>query len=147
MVSSEPYFYKILMDALEKELRSPVGIIPQSIIIVILIWLTVTITSIGARYLFAMTLLTHQHNDWQAFALKAMKKMLLLPVSYHIGIQQGEKQKIIDRGAEAVWQAGDNLLLRVVPQVAITIILVTVGLFIDVTMTLISLALLPVSIG
>ena len=147
MVSSEPYFYKILMDALEKELRSPVGIIPQSIIMVILIWLTVTITSIGARYLFAMTLLTHQHNDWQAFALKAMKKMLLLPVSYHIGIQQGEKQKIIDRGAEAVWQAGDNLLLRVVPQIAITIILVTVGLFIDVTMTLISLALLPVSIG
>ena len=37
MVSSEPYFYKILMDALEKELRSPVGIIPQSIIMVILI--------------------------------------------------------------------------------------------------------------
>jgi len=34
-IASEPYFYKILMDALEKELRTPVGIIPESIILII----------------------------------------------------------------------------------------------------------------
>jgi len=73
-----------------------------------------------------MVLLAHQHKDWEGFLLKSMKKMLLLPVDYHIGIQHGEKQKIIDRGAEAVWQAGDNLLLKVVPQICISIILIIV---------------------
>jgi ABC-type multidrug transport system fused ATPase/permease subunit len=76
-----------------------------------------------------------------------MQKMLLLPIEYHIGVQPGEKQKIIDRGAEAVWQAGDNLLLRVIPQICITFILIIIGWFIDIRMTLISLALLPISIG
>lgn len=146
-IASEPYFYKILMDALEKELKSPMGILPTSILITIWIWLGVTIAAIGARYMFWMVLLGHQHRDWENFLLKSMKKMLLLPVDYHIGVQQGEKQKIIDRGAEAVWQAGDNLLLKVIPQICITIILIAIGIFIDIRMTLISLSLLPVSIG
>lgn len=94
-----------------------------------------------------MTLLKHQQNDWENFLIKSMKKMLLLPIEYHIGVQPGEKQKIIDRGAEAVWQAGDNLLLRVIPQICIAIILITIGAMIDIRMTLISLALLPISIG
>ena len=146
-IASEPYFYKILMDALEKELRTPVGIIPESIILIIWLWLIITIAAIGTRFLFWMVLLAHQHKDWEGFLLKSMKKMLLLPVDYHIGIQHGEKQKIIDRGAEAVWQAGDNLLLKVVPQICISIILIIVWFTIDIRMTLISLMLLPISIG
>jgi ABC-type multidrug transport system fused ATPase/permease subunit len=146
-IASEPYFYKILMDALEKELKAPEWILPQSILIVIAIWFFITIAAIGTRYLFGMTLLKHQQNDWENFLIKSMKKMLLLPIEYHIGVQPGEKQKIIDRGAEAVWQAGDNLLLRVIPQICITIILITIGAMIDIRMTLISLALLPISIG
>ncbi|NRH20530.1 ABC transporter ATP-binding protein [Candidatus Gracilibacteria bacterium] len=146
-IASEPYFYKILMDALEKELKTPLGLIPESIVIIIGIWLIITIAAIGARYLFGMVLLTHQHKDWEGFLLKSMKKMLLLPIDYHIGVQHGEKQKIIDRGAEAVWQAGDNLLLKVVPQICISIILIIIGLTIDIRMTLISLTLLPISIG
>lgn len=72
--------------------------------------------------------------------------MLLLPLHYHISTQHGEKQKFIDRGVEAVWQAGDNLLLKVVPQIIIAIILIIMGLTIDIRMTLISLFLLPMSI-
>ncbi|MBP9779210.1 ABC transporter ATP-binding protein [Candidatus Gracilibacteria bacterium] len=146
-IASEPYFYKILMDGLEQELRSPLGYVPQTVIIIIIVWLLITIAAIGTRYLFAMTLLKYQHNDWNNFLIKSMKKMLLLPTDYHLGIQHGEKQKIIDRGAEAIWQAGDNLLLKVIPQICITIILVIIGLMIDVRMTLISLFLLPLSIG
>ncbi len=145
-IASEPYFYKILMDGLEKELKSPVWIVPESVLIIVGVWLLVTIAAIGARYIFAMVLLNYQHIDWENFLLKSMKKMLLLPVDYHIGIQHGEKQKIIDRGAEAVWQAGDNLLLKVVPQISITLILITIGVFIDVRMTIISMLLLPISI-
>jgi hypothetical protein len=29
--------------------------------------------------------------------------MLRLPIDYHISLQHGEKQKIIDRASEAVW--------------------------------------------
>ncbi len=146
-IASEPYFYKILMDGLEQELRSPLWYVPQTVIIIIIVWLLITIAAIGTRYLFAMTLLKYQHNDWNNFLIKSMKKMLLLPTDYHLGIQHGEKQKIIDRGAEAIWQAWDNLLLKVIPQICITIILVIIGLMIDVRMTLISLFLLPLSIG
>ena len=145
-IASEPYFYKILMDRLEQELRSPVWVIPMSVIVIIGIWLSVTIAAIGTRYIFAMTLLGYQHQDWENFLLKSMKKMLLLPVEYHLEIQHGEKQKTIDRWAEAVWQAGDNLLLKVIPQICITTILIITGLFIDIRMTLISLILLPISI-
>jgi ABC-type multidrug transport system fused ATPase/permease subunit len=145
-IASEPYFYKILMDGLEKELKSPVGIVPESVLIIVWVWLLVTIAAIGARFLFAMTLLNYQQTDWENFLLKSMKKMLLLPVDYHIGIQHGEKQKIIDRWAEAVWQAGDNLLLKVVPQISITLILITIWVFIDLRMTIISMLLLPISI-
>lgn len=146
-IASEPYFYKILMDGLEQELKSPLWFVPQSVIAIVTLWLFITIAAIGTRYLFAMTLLKYQHNDWNNFLIKSMKKMLLLPTDYHLGIQHGEKQKIIDRGAEAVWQAWDNLLLKVIPQICITIILVIIGLMINVRMTIISLFLLPLSIG
>lgn len=78
--------------------------------------------------------------------MASMKKILYLPIDYHLGVQHGEKQKIIDRGAEAVWQAGDNLLLRVIPQIIIAISLVIMGLYISPLMTLISLFLFPLSI-
>ncbi len=146
-IASEPYFYKILMDGLESELKNPIGSIPTTVIITIGIWLTLTVAAIGARYIFAMILLTHQHDDWENFIIQSMKKILLLPIDYHLKIQHGEKQKIIDRGAEAVWQAGDNLLLKVIPQICITIILIMIGLSIDIQMTIISIILLPISIG
>lgn len=72
-----------------------------------------------------------------------MKMMLRLPIDYHISLQHGEKQKIIDRASEAVWDLGDSGLLRIIPQLLIVIILVISGLFIDVRMTCISLILLP----
>jgi ABC-type multidrug transport system fused ATPase/permease subunit len=146
-IASEQYFYKILMDGLEKELKSPVWIVPESVLIIVWVWLLVTIAAIWARFAFAIVLLKYQQIDWENFLLKSMKKMLLLPVDYHIGIQHGEKQKIIDRGAEAVWQAWDNLLLKVVPQISITLILITIWVFIDLRMTIISMLLLPISIG
>lgn len=146
-IASEPYFYKILMDSLEVELKSPAWVIPTSVIIIVWFWLLVTMAAIGTRLIFGMVLLRHQHQDWQSFLLKSMGKMLLLPVDYHLGVQHGEKQKIVDRGSEAVWQAGDNLLLQVIPQISITCILIVIGLFIDVRMTLVSLVLLPFSIG
>jgi ABC-type multidrug transport system fused ATPase/permease subunit len=67
-------------------------------------------------------------------------------MNYHISIQHGEKQKIVDRGSEAIWGAGDVLLLTVIPQIAITCILIIMGLFVNIWMTLLSLVLLPFGI-
>lgn len=75
-----------------------------------------------------------------------MKMMIRLPIDYHISIQHGEKQKLLDRASEAVWDMGDNGMLHIIPQFLITLILIISGLFIDVSMTIMSLILLPFSI-
>ena len=146
MIVSEPYFYKILVDRLEVELKNPTWHIPDIMLITIGIWIGITILSILARYIFAKTLLTLQNRDWQNFLLKGMQKMLLLPIDYHIGIQHGEKQKIIDRGAEAVWQAWDIIILRIIPQITIAVCLIIFWFIIDWKMTVLSLIFLPISI-
>ena len=71
--------------------------------------------------------------------------MLRLPIDYHISLQHGEKQKILDRASEAVWDMGDKLLLWIIPRFLVGIILIISGLFIDWRMTLISLILLPIA--
>jgi hypothetical protein len=50
-----------------------------------------------------MQLLTETNKDWYGFTKKAMVMLLRLPIDYHISIDHGEKQKIIDRASEAVW--------------------------------------------
>jgi hypothetical protein len=50
-----------------------------------------------------MYLLETVQKDWFAFLMRSMKMMLKLPIDYHISLQHGEKQKIIDRASEAVW--------------------------------------------
>lgn len=146
-VVSEPYFYKVLMDMLQWELTSPTSNIPKTLIYIIGWWIILSVFSMIVRYIFALTLLNYQHTDWANFLMSSMKKMLYLPINYHIGVQHGEKQKIIDRWAEAVWQAGDNLLLKVIPQIIIAICLIIMGIWISPMMTLVSLILLPLSIG
>ena len=47
---------------------------------------------------------------------------------------------------QAVWDIGDNGLLHIFPQILVSLILIISGLFIDVTMTLISLILLPLAV-
>jgi ABC-type multidrug transport system fused ATPase/permease subunit len=78
--------------------------------------------------------------------VKSIKMMMRLPIDYHISTQHGEKQKIIDRASEAVWEFWDSGFIHIIPQFLITLILIIWGLFIDVRMTLISLILLPFSI-
>ena len=75
-----------------------------------------------------------------------MHKMQLLPIEYHRNIQSGEKQKIVDRSAEAVWAVADNFILAVLPQILVFFILLISGLIIDPIFTLICLAFLPIGV-
>jgi ABC-type multidrug transport system fused ATPase/permease subunit len=98
------------------------------------------------RYIYGMYLLETVQKDWFAFLMKSMKMMLKLPIDYHISLQHGEKQKIIDRASEAVWDLWDSGMLHIIPQILVSIILIISWMFIDIRMTLISLFLLPFSI-
>jgi hypothetical protein len=55
-----------------------------------------------------MVLLKYTQSDWFNFLMKSMKMMLQLPIDYHISLQHGEKQKILDRASAAVWDMGDK---------------------------------------
>jgi ABC-type multidrug transport system fused ATPase/permease subunit len=143
-LSSSPYFYKLLIDSLESNLSQK--IFDGRMLFLILIWLFVIIGTIAMRYLYGMVLLETVQKDWFAFLIRSMKMMLRLPIDYHISIQHGEKQKLIDRASEAVWEMGDNGMLHIIPQILVTIILILSGILIDPVMTGISLILLPIAI-
>jgi ABC-type multidrug transport system fused ATPase/permease subunit len=72
--------------------------------------------------------------------------MMRLPVSYHISIQHAEKIKLLERGAEAVWEVSDVFLLEVFPQILLTIILVIIGCTISIPLTCIALSFLPIAV-
>ncbi len=143
-MASSPYFYKILLDWLEANLRS--NSINLDFIWIILIWVWVIFWTIWSRYIYGMFVLRCTQFDWWNFMLKSIRMMMRLPIDYHISTQHGEKQKIIDRASEAVWEFWDSGMIHIVPQLLISLILIVWGLFIDVRMTLISLILLPFSI-
>lgn len=144
LLASSPYFYKILIDGLEENIT--LGNFWSELIIIILVWLATIIGTIGMRYIYGMYLLETVQKDWFAFLMRSMKMMLRLPVDYHISLQHGEKQKIIDRASEAVWDLWDSGMLHIVPQFLVTIVLLISGFMIDVRMTLISMILFPFAI-
>ena len=96
----------------------------STLIMTTLIWLGVITSTVGIRYIYGMYLLTLAQTDWFNFLMKSMKMMLRLPIDYHISLQHGEKQKIIDRASEAVWEMGDNGLLWIIPRFLVSVILI-----------------------
>lgn len=137
-VSSEPYFYRWLIGSIEnKEWLT-------ALFQIIAIWTIFWLATIISRYMYGMRLLRKAMKDWGDFLMKIMYKMQCLPIEYHRNIQAGEKQKIVDRSAEAVWAIADNFILAVLPQVLIFITLLISGIYIDPLFTLICLAFLPV---
>lgn len=93
-----------------------------------------------------MVLLTQTNKDWYNFTMKVMRMMIRLPIDYHISTEHGEKQKIIERACEAVWEMWDKLILRIAPQVIITLSLIVSGMYFNVGMTLISLIFFPIAL-
>ncbi len=144
LLASSPYFYKLLIDSLEANLT--LWNITLELISIIALWLIAIIGTIVMRYFYGMYLLETVQTDWFRFLMRSMKMMLRLPIDYHISLQHGEKQKIIDRASEAVWDLWDSGMLHIVPQFLVTLILIISGLMIDIRMTLISIILLPIAI-
>lgn len=98
------------------------------------------------RYFYGYILLTKGTEDWAKMIVTHVRDMTLLPTRYHISVQNGEKIKLIDRGAEAVWETADLLLLEIVPFLLFSSILIIIGCVIHPLLTLVALLFLPVSI-
>jgi ABC-type multidrug transport system fused ATPase/permease subunit len=99
-----------------------------------------------ARYIYGFILLTKTSDDWAHAMIASIRDMTLLPTKYHISVQGGEKIKLIDRSSEAVWETSDILFLDILPYFLLSCILIVIGFFIHVSLTLIALIFLPVSI-
>ena len=94
---------------------------------IVFLWFIAIVGTIVIRYVYGMYLLNTVQKDWGKFLVRSMKMMLRLPIDYHVSLQHGEKQKIIDRASEAVWDIGDSGLLHFVPQFLVMIVLVKIG--------------------
>lgn len=98
------------------------------------------------RYLYGYLLLTKGQNDWASMMVSEVRTMMYLPTRYHISVQNGEKIKLIDRAAEAVWETADLFLFEIVPYAVFFTILTVVGFIIDPILTLSALIFLPLII-
>lgn len=76
------------------------------------------------RYIYGVRLLNRGSKDFVALLMKLTQKMHHLPIEYHRNIQAGEKYKIVDRAAEALWAVADNYILVIFPQILVSITLV-----------------------
>jgi ABC-type transport system involved in Fe-S cluster assembly fused permease/ATPase subunit len=80
----------------------------------------------GTRYIYSNTLLNKTIDDWRQTLVNSSSSMRQLPLEYHLTKQNSEKVKMIDRGAEAVWETSDIFLLEILPYSLLTILLVIV---------------------
>ena len=69
------------------------------------VWILITFMIMIFRFLYAYILLTKNSDDWAEGMIRDIRSMMKLPIQYHYSIQNGEKIKLVDRGAEAVWEA------------------------------------------
>jgi ABC-type multidrug transport system fused ATPase/permease subunit len=142
-MAGEPYFSKLVFDELENVLKNRWDM--MNIGLLIAWWLAITLAIMGTRYVYVNTLLNKTIDDWRQTLVNSSSSMRQLPLEYHLTKQNSEKVKMIDRGAEAVWEASDIFLLEILPYSLLTILLVIVWCTMSVSLTLIALIFLPVA--
>ncbi|MDP2103615.1 MAG: ABC transporter ATP-binding protein, partial [Candidatus Gracilibacteria bacterium] len=146
LVVSEPYFYKLFVDTLQTSNAKPELLAETStfFIKISLLWIGLVLLSIATFTLYDYSVSTLMNSGWKDFCLTTSKKMLRLPMDYHVSTSLGERQKIYDRGVEAVWEVAYEVYITIFPQFLIFISLLIFGFYINTTMTLISLFILPI---
>lgn len=148
LVVSEPYFYKLFVDNLQVSIGKPELFAQTSSLFVQIsvIWVLLVLLSIGTFTLYDFSIQTLMHGDWKKFALTTSEKMMQLPMDYHISTNLGERQKIYDRGIDAIWNTGYEMYLNILPQIFIFISLLIFGFYINPLMMVISLSVMPIGI-
>lgn len=99
LVVSEPYFYKLFVDTLQTSLGKPelLGQTSAYFVQISVLWVVLTLLSIGTFTLYDFSINTLVNKDWKAFSLATSRKVMHLPMDYHVSTNLGERQKIYDR--------------------------------------------------
>lgn len=104
-VVTEPYFYKLFVDGLETTMKA--GGLTHSMstyfIWISFAWIGLVLLSIMTYTLYDFGMQIKMNTDWELFATATSNKFLSLPLNYHISTNVGERQKIYDRGIDAIW--------------------------------------------
>lgn len=118
MVVSEPYFYKLFVDTLQSSLGKPELFEQTSVFFIQIsaLWIVLVLLSIGTFMLYDFAIQYLVQKDWKEFSLTTSKKILHLPMDYHISTNPGEKQKIFDRGIDTVWNIAYETYINILPQ-------------------------------
>jgi len=148
LVVSEPYFYKLFVDNLQVSIGKPELFAQTSSLFmqISIVWVLLVLLSIGTFTLYDFSIQMLMHGDWKKFALTTSKKIMQLPMDYHISTNLGERQKIYDRGIDAIWNTGYEMYLNILPQIFIFTSLLIFGFYINPLMMLISLSVMPIGI-
>lgn len=144
VMAVEPFFIKYIIDTLSSKIQAGNGVI--DIVLLIGGWLIVTLFIMFIRIIYGTLLLNKNSDDWASSMINDVLEMVRLPLQYHINEQNGEKMKLIDRGAEAVWETGDLFLLEFVPYSILTLVLIVLGAWIHLPLTLVTISFLPFAI-
>ncbi len=149
LVVSEPYFYKLFVDTLQTSLAKPELLAETSAFFVKIsaLWIGLVLLSIGTSTLYEFSIASLANRGWNTFCLATTKKMLRLPMEYHISTSLGERQKVYDRGIQAVWDVAYDVYVVILPQIFIFVSLLVFGFYINPMMMLISLFVLPIGIA
>lgn len=104
-VVTEPYFYKLFVDGLETTMKT--GVLTSSMsayfMWISLAWIGLVLLSIVTYTLYDFGMQIKMNADWKQFANTTSNKILNLPLDYHLSSNIGERQKIYDRGIDAIW--------------------------------------------
>lgn len=148
MVVTEPYFYKLFVDTLQTALGKPELFQATSLYFMQIsaLWIVLVLLSIGTFTLYDFAINTLANKGWNEFSLATSKKMLRLPMEYHISTAPGEKQKIYDRGMDTVWNTAYETYVVILPQILVFISLLVFGFVINPIMMGISLFVLPIGV-
>ncbi len=86
MVVSEPYFYKLFVDTLQVTLGKPELFQATSLYFIKIsaLWIVLVLLSIVTFTLYDFAIQYLANSDWKNFTLTTTRKMLHLPMEYHI---------------------------------------------------------------
>ena len=146
--NSEPYFQKLIIDALGNFIKTWVSSqesVNHIYFIILLRWFfTLAWVLLEALYKYLNQLVVTK--DWEIYINKLGLSFLKLSIDKHVSTWTWEQQKIYDRWAEAVFELGHFLFETILPQVISFIFLLAIWIYVNPEMTFYSIILIPFGI-
>ena len=141
----QPYFYKIIVDALTDGIVSKVFSDAQLrlMLLTILLWFFCAIVNnvVNAQVLFLSWKVAHRSSQWAH--MEGFRKLLRLDYRRHSQKHSSQYAKILDEGDTSVWEMTNWWLNRFLSSIVGFIAMLIIALSVSWQMTLVSLSVIP----